>query len=97
MDKGLISELIDTSMIYSNTAWREMYINSGSTLIWVQIYADKYENIFSFQYTKLQDVVATVGGMMQMIVIFIFVVVMPFVEISYKTEFTNNYISEKQN
>ncbi len=83
-------------MIYSNTVWREMYVNTGSTLIWVQIYADKYENIISFQYTKFHDVVGTVGGMMQMIMIFIFVVVMPFVEISYKTEFTNNYLSEKQ-
>ncbi len=44
---------------------------------------------------KLQDVIATVGGTMQMVIVIFFIFVMPFVDISYKSAFTNEYMSER--
>ncbi len=42
LDKGYINDDIEKSVTYSNTAFREMYINTGSSILYIEIYTDKY-------------------------------------------------------
>jgi hypothetical protein len=70
-------------MVFSNDLWREMYVDTGNTMMWIQIESSKYVDNYGFKYMKVQDVVATVGGTLQICMVIIFVVTMPFIDIHY--------------
>jgi hypothetical protein len=83
LDNGYLIEDYTTEKKISLDTWREMLSNYGDNIFELNFQASPYQYNFTFTYKKIQEVIADIGGFVDMIMFTLMYLMAPLVDADY--------------